>query len=313
MPGDGATGRRGWVRAVGLMLVTGTLSVLNPGVLIAVPLALLALFIPPRRRLSTLVAGLAVVLVFGGGASLEPSPGLWYLERGWACLLGGWFLALTLRWPRVQFMSRGLGAVAGTFGIMGLLFWSRPGQWAVVSWTITSRMESGMALAVQALRASLGPDAVSVSFESRALEAMAFQGTIFPALLGLASLAALGTAWWLRLRLVKASEEGIGPLGRFRFNDQLVWVFIFGLVALLGSSGLPEQVGTNAVVFMGALYALRGAGVVLFLTGGPTFLGGVLLFFGIFFVAPLLLAGAFVIGLGDTWLNLRARREAEAS
>ena len=309
MPGGGSTGRRGWVRAVGLMLATGTLSVFNPGVLIAVPLGLLAFFTPPRRGLSTLVAGMAMVLAFGG----SPGSGLWYLERGWACLLGGWFLALTLRWPRGRFISRGLGAIAGTFGVMGLLFWSRPGQWAVVSWAVTSRMESGMALAIQALKASLGPDAVSMNFEARALEAMAFQGMIFPALLGLASLAALGTAWWVRLRLGKASEEGIGPLGGFRFNDQLVWVFILGLVALLGTSGLPEQMGTNAVVFMGALYALRGAGVVLFLTGGPTFLGGVLLLFGFFLIAPFLIAGAFVIGLGDTWLNLRARRGAEAS
>jgi hypothetical protein len=309
MPWKGSAGRKGWVRAVALMLATGTLSVLNPGMLIAVPFALLALFIFPRRGISILAGALATVLVFGGG----PNSGLWYLERGWALLLGGWFLALTLRWPAGRFISRGLGAVAGSFAAMALLFWTRPGQWAVVNWAITSRMESGMGLAIQALRASLGPDAVTPGFESRALKAMAFQGVIFPALLGLASLAALGTAWWLHLRLRKSPKEGIGPLGGFRFNDQLVWVFIAGLGFLLGTSGVPEQLGTNAVVFMGALYALRGAGVVLFLTGGPTFLGSVLLVIGFIFVAPLLLAGAFVIGLGDTWLNLRARRKAEAS
>ena len=309
MPEEGAIGRRGWMRAVGLMLATGILSVLNPGVLIAVPLVLLTLLLPPRRGLSLLTAALGTVLVFGGGSA----SGFWYIERGWALLLGGWFLAVTLRWPRVRFINRGLGAVAGTFGVMGLLFWTRPGQWAVVNWAITSRMESGMALAIQAVKGSLGPEAVSMGFEARALEAMAFQGTIFPALLGLASLSALGTAWWLHLRLGKSRQEGIGPLGGFRFNDQLVWVFILGLGALLGTSGFPEQVGTNAVVFMGALYALRGVGVVLFLTGGPSFFGGILLLLGFFFVAPLLLAGAFVIGLGDTWLNLRVRRGAAAS
>lgn len=309
MPRKGSAGRRGWVRAAGLMLATGTFSVFNPGVLIAVPLAMLALFIPPRRGLSILAAGLATVLAFGGGSS----SGLWFIERGWALLLGGWFLALTLRWPGGRFISRGLGAVAGSFGAMGLLFWTRPGQWALVDWAVTSRMESGMALAIQALKASLGPEAVSANFEARALEAMAFQGMIFPALLGLASLAALGTAWWLHLRLRKAPEEGIGPLGGFRFNDQLVWVLILGLGFLLGSSGLPEQIGTNAVVFMGALYALRGVAVVLFLTGGPTLLGGTLFLLGFVSVAPLLIVGAFVIGLGDTWLNLRARRGADAS
>lgn len=309
MPGKGRAGRKGWVRAVALMLAAGMLSVLNPGVLIAVPFAFLAFFAYPRQGFSILAGGLATVLAFGGG----PNSGLWYLERGWALILGGWFLAITLRWPGGRFVSRGLGAVAGTFGAMALLFWTRPGQWAVVNWAITSRMESGMALALQALRTSMGPDAVTDTFEARAMAAMAFQGFLFPALLGLGSLAALGTAWWLYLRLRKAPEDGIGPLGGFRFNDQLVWVFIAGLGFLLGTTGLPAQLGTNAVVFMGALYALRGVGVVLFLTGGPTFFGGVLLLLGFFFVAPLLLAGAFVIGLGDTWLNLRARRSAEGS
>jgi hypothetical protein len=84
-------------------------------------------------------------------------------------------------------------------------------------------------------------------------------------------------------------------------------VFIVGVVVLLGSSGLLERVGTNAVVFMGALYALRGAAVVLFLAGGVSFLGGFLLVLGFLLVAPVFLTGAFAIGLGDTWLDLRAR------
>lgn len=309
MPSEGADESRGWGRAAGLMVVTGVLSVLNPGVLVAVPLGFLCLFSSPRRGLSVLVGALALFLVLAGAAG----SGLWYAERGWAFLLGGWFLALTLRWPGKPFITRGLGAVAGTFGAAGLLFWIRPGQWSVLDWAVTSRMETGMASAIQALRASMGPQAISAGFESRALEAMAFQGLIFPALLGLASLAALGTAWWLHLRLARAREVGIGKVSAFRFNDQLVWVLILGFALLLGASGLWTRLGTNTVVFMGALYALRGAGVVLFLTGGLSLLGGVLLVLGFFFVAPVLIVGAFVIGLGDTWLNLRARRGADAA
>jgi hypothetical protein len=62
------------------------------------------------------------------------------------------------------------------------------------------------------------------------------------------------------------------------------------------------------VVFMGALYALRGVAVVLFLAGGVSLLGGIFLALGLLLVAPVLMTGAFVIGLGDTWLDLRARR-----
>jgi len=309
MPLAGSDPGKGWWRAAGLMLLTGILSVVNPGVLVALPLGLLTVFSRERTGLSILVILLVVFLVLGG----IPGSGLWYAERGWALILGGWFLSLTLRWPEEPFITRGLGAVAGTFGAVGLLFWARPGQWAVLDWAVTSRMESGMALAIQTLRSSMGPEAVSSGFESRALEAMAFQGAVFPALLGLASLSALAVAWWLHLRLLRSSSAGIGPVRTFRFNDQLVWILILGFLFLLGSSGLLSRLGTNTVVFMGALYALRGVGVVLFLTGGLSLFGGTLLLLGFVFVAPVLIVGAFVIGLGDTWLNLRARRGASSS
>ncbi len=304
MPREGSGGHLGWLRAIALMTAIPVLSpVVSPGVMVVVPLALIVLFLSPRFGVSVLVASLAAFLVFGG----SPASGLWYLERGWALLLGGWFLALTLRWPGGGFISRGLGAVAGTFAAIGLLFWSRPGQWAVVDWAVTSGMEEGASLVFQALRDSMGPQAVPESIEAMFLESIVLRGFIFPALLGLASLAALGTAWWLFQRLNRSPEAGIGPLGEFRFNDQLVWILILGLVFLLGFSGFLERAGANAVVFMGALYALRGVGVWLFLSGGPSFFGVLLFLVAFTLVAPFLMAGAFVFGLGDTWLNLRAR------
>ena len=161
----------------------------------------------------------------------------------------------------------------------------------------------------------MGPEAVPEMVQAGLIETIALQGYVFPALLGLASLSSLGVAWWLYLRMAQAEAGGIGPFREFRFHDQLVWVLILGLLFFLGSGGLLDRVGvdlaragTNAAVFMGALYALRGAAVVLFLAGGVSFLGGVLLLFGFYFMAPLLLAGAFIMGLGDTWLDLRARR-----
>ncbi len=305
MPEDRSGGRWDWARALGLLGAAGTFSVLNPAVLVAVPFVLLVLFLPARRLRTLVVGALAVILTFGGAAS----SGLWYLERGWGLLLGGWFITLTLRWPGIRFLSRGLGAVGGTFAVMALLFWVQPGHWAVVDWAVRSRMERGMSAALEAFR-YLRPEGLSETFEARAAEAMVLQGTIFPALLGLASLAALGLAWWLWNRL-SLGEEGdrLGPLREFRFNDQLVWILILGLGVLLLGSGLLGRLGTNTVVFMGALFALRGVAVVLFLSGGVSFLGMVLFLVGLLFLAPLLVTGAFVIGLGDAWLNLRARKE----
>jgi hypothetical protein len=102
--------------------------------------------------------------------------------------------------------------------------------------------------------------------------------------------------------------EALGPLREFRFNDQLVWVFVLGLAAFLAFPGILDRVGINAVVFMGALYALRGAAVLLFLKGGLSFLGGLFVFLGFLVMAPYMIVGAAFVGLGDTWFDIRARR-----
>ncbi|MCJ7630367.1 MAG: YybS family protein, partial [Longimicrobiales bacterium] len=222
-------------------------------------------------------------------------------------------LALSLRWPGVRFLPRGLGAVVGAFLGTALLFWVRPGDWAVVDWAVRSRMEAAFAALLQVIRDNLGPEGIPEGLEAQAMWTIALLRLIFPAFLGLASLSALGFAWWLHKRLGRNPEEGIGPLREFRFNDQLIWVLILGILALLASSGVLERIGANAVVFMGALYALRGAAVVLFLTGGISFFGGVLLLVGFLFVAHFVILGAVFFGLGDTWFDLRARRGSTRS
>jgi hypothetical protein len=124
----------------------------------------------------------------------------------------------------------------------------------------------------------------------------------------LASLSALGLSWWLYHEVSRRPGEAVGPVREFRFNDQLVWVFVLGLTAVLASSGFLDRVGINAVVFMGALYALRGAAVLLFLKGGLSFLGGLFVFLGFLLMAPYMIVGAAFVGLGDTWFDIRARR-----
>lgn len=303
MPDGRSSEGGGWLRAVALTVVTALLSILDPAVLVAIPFVLLAVFLPERKLATLALALVGVLLTMTGGSG----DGLWYLERGWGILLGGWFLALTLRWPRIRFLPRGLGAVAGAFFILGAVFLARPGDWAVVSWMVTLRMEAGLAAATEALRVIQGSGGLTDALQASAARAVSVQKAIFPALVGLASLSALGLGWWLYVRITQGRGDGLGALRDFRFHDHLVWVFIVGLGVLLGASGSLERVGTNAVVFMGALYALRGMAVVLFITGGVSFLGAAFLVAGFLLVAPLLLAGALVVGLGDTWFDLRGR------
>ncbi|MDG2283350.1 MAG: hypothetical protein P8L45_09525, partial [Longimicrobiales bacterium] len=72
------------------------------------------------------------------------------------------------------------------------------------------------------------------------------------------------------------------------------------------------RVGANMTVFMTALYALRGAGVVVFVNGGLSLLGILMFILGVLFAAPLVVGFAALLGIADTWLDLRARAEAMA-
>ena len=67
------------------------------------------------------------------------------------------------------------------------------------------------------------------------------------------------------------------------------------------------RVGSNALVFMAALYMLRGAAVFVFVSGGMSLFGYVTVLVGLIVAAPVLMGMAVLIGVGDTWLDLRSR------
>ncbi len=309
---DASPSGRGWRRAAALLLVGPMLGVSSIASMIAVPFIALSVILGARRLGALVVTGLAIAIAIGG----LQRDAIWYLERGWAVLLAGWFVAITLRWPGVGFFSRALAAVLGTFTVVVVFFEAQPGGWAYVDWLVTQRIMSGADGTVSALAGMarlLGdPEAqLPGSFAAAVYQAAEQQGRAFPALLGLSSVAALGVAWWGYVRLALGNDKGIGPLRDFRFNDHLVWLFIGGLVVLgLGSGEGVERAGTNMVVFMGGLYALRGAAVVVFISGGLSLMGIILLVFGVVLLTPLLFFGTLVIGLGDTWLDFRSRVEA---
>ncbi len=51
---------------------------------------------------------------------------------------------------------------------------------------------------------------------------------------------------------------------------------------------------------------------MVFLYGGLNLLGMIVFLFGLLFVAPIVIMAAMVIGIGDTWLDLRARGRSPA-
>jgi len=255
---------------------------------------------------SALVAGLVILIVAGGRGGLWD--GLWYAERAWAVLLGGWFLALTLAFPGWRLVSRALAAAGGAAVLVAGALALRSGGWTTLDLAVAQSMQADMDATIAALRLLGGSEALSPDMVTVMQDIGSAQVAIFPALLGIESLAALGLAWWARARLMGERDPGLAPLREFRFNDHLVWVLVLGLLLLVTQSGPAlARVGSNAVVFMGALYALRGAAVFLFVSGGISFFGSVVFAFLLVLVPPVILGSAALIGIGDTWLDLRSR------
>ncbi len=293
-----------WKRAAALFALLLAFSTISPMVLVGLPFVLLVLVLPIRRLGALGLAAVVLILTIGG----SPPSGLWYAERGWALLVGGWFVAVTLRWPDTRFATRALGSALGALATAVLFFSARPMAWAVLDWRFGERIRAGVGTALVAIETLQGEGGVSSALREAVYTTAETQSVLLPALVGLSSMAALGVGWWLYVRVAQGRQGALGPLKDFRFNDHLVWLFVAGLLALIvGTEDLWTRAGSNAVLFMGALYALRGAAVVLFINGGISALGVVAVTLGMIFLAPALLLGALVIGLGDTWLDLRTR------
>lgn len=141
------------------------------------------------------------------------------------------------------------------------------------------------------------------------LDALPAAGIVaLPAMLALETLAALGLAWALFHRL---SRTRIGPplsrLREFRFNDQLVWGLVVGITLfVLPALADLREAGINLIVFFGALYLLRGFGVLTWFLA-PRGLALALLFAMVLLAPPLVGAAALWFGLGDTWFDWRSR------
>jgi hypothetical protein len=289
----------GWATVLGLALVAITFSVVHPVQLIAIPLALLLVALPPRRAGSMLVAVAAVALVFMG-----PRGTLWHVERGWALLLGGWFVVAVVALPRAPFTSRAVAAtvlaMATAAGVLVI-----QGGWPALDHTVAAHYRD-VADAVARTWPVGGPETQRML--ARAGE---FPGRIFPGLTAIGSVAALGVAWWLSGR-VSGTGRRLGSLPEFRFPDALVWVLIAGFVLLLAPvADWAPRLGSNVVVFMGALYALRGlavmVAVVLTIAGSQVLVLVALGVVGIL-LYPILVAGTLLLGVTDTWLDLRSSR-----
>jgi hypothetical protein len=302
---------RGWARVAALAVVTMVLSVVQPALLIFVPLALLLVGLPPRPPVLVAFSFVILWLAFGQGLA---DGTLWYFERGWALMLGAWFVVMVAALPARGFLGRALAALTATTVSAGILLAINRGGWARLDYAVGEQLRGGAASAVSAWTRAVGLERVSDELTRTVYAAAELQVKLYPAMLGLASLAALGVAWWAFARLARREPVPLAPLREFRFRDELVWLLIAGVMLLgLPLGALATRVGENLFTFMAVLYALRGAAVLVVIGGAPGPLGMVLGALLIVFMYPFVMAAAFIVGLSDTWLDIRSRRQTPSA
>ena len=294
-----------WLRAGVLCILVLLTSTARPSVLVAVPFLLLV-GTNTLRGYAILGATLIAIII----VMIGPYDGMWYLERGWALLLGGCFVGLSIVRPKMKVSDRALEAVFGTLVIAAILMTLMSGTWNVVDWVISDRVRATVAQVI-ALAGSegLAPALVTALYQTAEIQIL-----VFPALTALASMSALLLSWWLFKFFSGQSEEALGSVKNFRFNDHLIWMLVVGLFLLFTRWSEPlQRVGSNAVVFIGALCAVRGAAVIVFITGGFSVLGYAMTLLGLVIVTPIVLGGAVLIGIADIYLDFRKRSEQLAA
>jgi hypothetical protein len=252
---------------------------------------------------------------------LSGAPAFVAFSKGWALLMVASFGVASIMSPRQPFFPRALAAIGLSFAIGTALVLSASRRPDTVQRTVraeyTRRVDSWLAdwesvsqtrEWQQLARDNPGMETLARESSDRLKELPPITSRLFPSLPALESLAVLALAWGLYHR-VSRSRIGprLAPLKEFRFNDQLVW----GLVAGITAVAVPtltafRVVGLNLLVFFGALYALRGLGVLTWFFAPGRLMVALTIGLAIF-MWPLIGVFALGIGLGDTWLDWRSR------
>ncbi len=276
---------------------------------------------------------LAVIWVgLAAWALAQPAvPGSFYnLVRGWSLLLAGAFGLVCLFSGQRPLFPRALATLTLALGLVLVMSARGPLTPTRAKEAVQAEFARRNAESMATFRTFVKehpevvqkmPQVASLPDEfEKQLNLVAETGTgLFPALLLLESLMALALAWATYHRLSRTRlGVPLGHLKDFRFNDQLVWGLIAGLaIVFVPALDFLGGTGRNLLVFFGALYAVRGFGVLSwFLAPGALavtlLVGFAMLWWPVLNAVAvlgfmLLALAAFGLGLGDTWADWRRR------
>jgi hypothetical protein len=241
------------------------------------------------------------------------------MARGWAILLAASFGLVSLWSVATPFFVRGLAAVGISTAVGFLIALAAPSGIARFQHAAGEEFTRRVSSTIERIHQSMDtPEWKQLAQKMPALDTWNDESesvmrampdradSLLPALLAVESLAALALAWGLyqRLSLVKIGPQ-LSPLTEFRFNDQLIWGAAVGATLCLPAFADGRTVGLNLLVFFGALYLIRGLGVLAWIARGRYAV--IIILSLIPQVCIMLGVLALGLGLGDTWLDIRRR------
>jgi Predicted membrane protein (DUF2232) len=337
-------GERGWGKLI-LALVAFLLLPSVPQLRALIPVDQTMLLFVPALAACTLVGWWAggrtlLAIAWVGLATLvalqtpKGSDAFYNLARGWSLVLAGAFGLVCLFGARRSFFPRTLTAITVSLGLALIMSAMGPVSGTHMNKAMHEELSRRNTETMGTLNTYIGehpkewnqlvgkvPQISDLPAEiQKQLTALASAGERFyPSLLALESIVALAIAWSIYHRLSRARlGPPLGQLREFRFNDQLVWGLIVGLtIVFLPSLESVRALGRNLLLFFGALYAVRGLGVLSwFMAPGALAVTATVGFAMLLWPVLNVIAGlgfmllgiaAFGLGLGDTWADWRSR------
>jgi len=322
---------QGWKRII-LALLAFVLLPFVPLLRVAIPIEQSLILIVPALAACALVGwwvggrfflaltwtALAIWLIV---TPMPGAPAFVAIAKGWSLLLVASFGVASIMSPRQSFFPRALSAVGLSFAVgFALVLFASKRPDAVertVRAEYTRRVDSWLAdwesmsktrEWIEITRDNPGMDSLARESSNRLRQLPPITARLYPAVLALESLAVLALAWGLYHRVSRARIGApLAPLKEFRFNDQLVWGLVLGITAVaVPTLKAFNTLGLNLLVFFGALYALRGLGVLAWFFAPGRLMVAITIGLAIF-MWPLLGVFALGVGLGDTWLDWRSR------
>jgi hypothetical protein len=230
-----------------------------------------------------------------------------------SAVIAGVVFAIAARYTSSTVTHRALVAVTLAVVAVGNLLYALGSSWDELTWWV-ERAAARLALQQELGLWMLGYGGSSNGTQISEImdQTVGFIADYHPAILALQLMAGMALATAVYSRVAdRPRGTRLGSFRDFRFNDNLGWLAI-ALLAVILTPGLAAArlAAANALLVMGALYALRGIAVAV--TGlsrsGPSKGLSIALTVAVaLMILPIALAGAILLGVVDSHTDLRRR------